>query len=100
MLILQAALVRYVSISGNINILYCHSLDREPDVSINVALDQRNAYTFDGESTYQVGYGHEFGLECRTSSFFKAQWQLNNQPCKSDIVCSYKKLIISDIPVQ
>ena len=69
-----------------VNIHYCHNLDREPDVSVNVVLGQRNAYIFDGVSTYQVGYGHEFGLECKTS-FFEVQWKLNNQPRKSDIVC-------------
>lgn len=73
-------------------IIAIHHLDRVPDVSINIALGQRNAYTVDEENTYQVGYGHEFGLSCTTSSLFEVEWQLDNQPCKSSLTKACKIL--------
>lgn len=75
----------FAGFSGSINIHCYLNLDREPDVRIDIRLGQRNAYTMQ-ESTYQVGYGHEFGLECRTSPFFTVQWKFNNQPCKSNLI--------------
>ena len=45
-----------------------------PDVIVKLSVNvTNNAYQKNG-TEYRVGYGQEFGLECKTSSFFRTEW--------------------------
>lgn len=67
-----------------------------PDVIVKTSvIVTNNAYRING-TEYQVGYGQEFGLECKTSSFFRSEWLFESgDPGKSTKILN---LMVNNLP--